>query len=157
ICSHCGVINDLNHILTTCKTTGQEIIWSLVENLWKRKQSTLAWFKPTLGDILGCSLARITNPENGKPVTGRNRLWRIIIAKLAHLIWTTRCQRVITNEGRHPSKSELQNRWTKMINDRLELNCRLTNLKLSTKAIPKELVLQTWKGTLNNEEELLND
>ncbi|KAJ3796747.1 hypothetical protein GGU11DRAFT_649399, partial [Lentinula aff. detonsa] len=107
-----------------------------------------------LGDILGCSLARITNPENGKPVTGENRLWRIIIAESAHLIWTTRCQRVITNEGRHPSKSELQNKWTKMINDRLKLDCRLTNLKLGTKAIPKKLVLRTWKGTLTNEEEL---
>ncbi|KAJ3996504.1 hypothetical protein F5050DRAFT_1571392, partial [Lentinula boryana] len=157
ICSHCGVIDDLTHILTTCEATGQEIIWSLAENLWKRKKSTLAWFKPTLGDILGCSLAKITNPKNGKPVTGENRLWRIIIAESAHLIWTTRCQRVITNEGRHPSKSELQNKWTKMMNDRLELDCRLTNLKLGTKAIPKKLVLRTWKGTLTNEEKLPND
>ncbi|THU77823.1 hypothetical protein K435DRAFT_576771, partial [Dendrothele bispora CBS 962.96] len=33
-CKHCDAIEDLEHILIRCSTTGQQIIWGLVETLW---------------------------------------------------------------------------------------------------------------------------
>jgi hypothetical protein len=64
---------------------------------------------------------------------------------------------VIGNEGIPLSETEAHNKWIKMINDRLELDCRMTNTRYGTKAISQGLVYKTWKGTLKDEEELPED
>ncbi|KAJ3780058.1 hypothetical protein GGU10DRAFT_279975, partial [Lentinula aff. detonsa] len=48
-------------------------------------------------------------------------------------------------------------RWLKMMNDRLEMDCDMTNGRYERKALSKRLVLQTWKGTLSNEKSLPKD
>ncbi|KAE9404986.1 hypothetical protein BT96DRAFT_1068393 [Gymnopus androsaceus JB14] len=44
-----------------------------------------------------------------------------------------------------------------MINDRLELDCKMTHPRYETKALSKIMVTQTWEGTLMGEEELPED
>ncbi|KAJ3792916.1 hypothetical protein GGU11DRAFT_692739 [Lentinula aff. detonsa] len=100
ICAVCGEVDDMTHILTKCQTPGQELIWKLVGELWEKKASTaIPWRDPTIGDILGCGLARIKEPRTERMLTGDARLWKLIIAHSAYLIWTLRCERVIRNSG----------------------------------------------------------
>ena len=49
-----------------------------------------------LGDILGCDLANFT--INGKPNSGKNRLYRIIASGTAFLIWKLMNERRIRGE-----------------------------------------------------------
>ena len=44
-----------------------------------------------------------------------------------------------------------------MINDRLELDCRMTHPHYKTRALSKSLVIQTWEKTLMDEEQLPED
>ena len=52
---------------------------------------------------------------------------------------------------------EVKNKWIDVINTRLELDCRMTHPKYGRKAIPKQLVMQTWSVLLRNEESLPTD
>ena len=97
-------------ILTKCDSPGQNLLWSLVERLWRRKKSSHDWCKLTIGDILGCGTARIIVTGRNKPHPGQNRLWRILIAETAHLTWKLQCKRVIELEGsRSLSETEIRN------------------------------------------------
>lgn len=156
-CSHCGKIDDFRHILTECESPGQAIIWTLAGKLWKMKRSTIPWALPTLGDVLGCNLARISDPETGKVLTGETRLWRIIITQSVYLIWIMRCERLIANNNLPFSPEEVKNRWFRMIDETLEMDKKMTNSKYGKKATPIKLVLQTWKRTLKNEKNLPKD
>ena len=49
---------------------------------------------------------------------------------------------------------ELKNRWYKVMDDRLEMDCRMTNLRYGKKGLKTRVVTSTWKGTLKNEEDL---
>ncbi|KAE9383051.1 hypothetical protein BT96DRAFT_844644, partial [Gymnopus androsaceus JB14] len=108
---HCGKIDDFRHILTECETPGQATIWKLAGKLWEIKRSTIPWTFLALGDILGCSLARITAPGTKRILAGESRLWKILIAESAYLIWIMRCERVIANDHMPFSESEVENRW----------------------------------------------
>ena len=44
-----------------------------------------------------------------------------------------------------------------MINKRLEMDCKMADMKYEKKALPKGLLLNTWKGTLLNEDRLPAD
>jgi len=107
-CTLCGKVDDFRHILTECESPGQNTIWNLASEVWGLKNSTTPWTFLSLGDILGCGLARAKN-------AGENRLWKILIAESAYLIWVLRCERVIANEGNPFTETEVQNRWVKMI------------------------------------------
>ena len=76
----------------------------------------------------------------------------------AYLIWKIRCSRVCepgANFENQPfSSQEVRNRWQKTIDDRLELDCLMTSPKYEKKALSKDIVLETWKGVLHEEEEL---
>ncbi|KAJ3738034.1 hypothetical protein EV360DRAFT_58497, partial [Lentinula raphanica] len=158
ICTICGEVDDMSHILTKCQTPGQELVWKLTGELWKKKtKSGIPWREPTIGDILGCGLARIKGQEKGKLLQGESRLWKLIIAHSAYLIWNLRCERVISNDGQPFPENEVRNRWLKVINNRLELDRRMTNRRYEAKALPKRLVLQTWKEVLADEEKLPKD
>ncbi|KIK61876.1 hypothetical protein GYMLUDRAFT_58521 [Collybiopsis luxurians FD-317 M1] len=140
ICKFCNEIEDMDHILTKCDAPGQTQLWNLTRNLWEIKKSDLEWFKPTLGDIIGCGMARIYGHHKDKPHPGHSRLWRIIIAETAYLIWTLRCRRVIEFEGaRHFTEEELIGHWKKAINSRLELDCNMTKSDTELKQSPTHL------------------
>ncbi|KAE9390539.1 hypothetical protein BT96DRAFT_833264, partial [Gymnopus androsaceus JB14] len=154
ICNECGKIDDFRHILTECESPGQALIWKLVEKIWEMKDRKIPWSFLSLGDILSCGLAK--TKKNGIQA-GENRLWKILISESAYLIWTLRCERVIANEGRAFIARVVTNKWVKMINERLDLDCRMTHHRYGTKALAKGLVIHTWKGTLRNEETLAED
>ncbi len=139
----CGKVEDFSHILTECESPGRSIIWDLAGELWEKKQN-IPWNTPTLGLILGCGLARIAP-------AGDKRLWKIIIAESAYLIWFLRCKRVIENEGRPFAEAEIRNKWVKRMNERLRLDCRMTDKKFEKRALSKKLVHQTWEGTLKDD------
>jgi len=84
----------MEHILTSCKAKARTTAWKLANELWlKRANQPL----PTnLGDILGCGLANFTT--RGKPDTGKNRLYRIIVSETAYLIWKLRNERHIRDD-----------------------------------------------------------
>ncbi|KAJ4482343.1 hypothetical protein J3R30DRAFT_3458588 [Lentinula aciculospora] len=158
ICRDFGEIEDVNHILTKCQTPGQELIWKLAGELWgKKTESGIPWRNPTIGDILGCRLARIKEQTTKKLLLGEARLRKLIIAHSAYLIWTLRCERVISNNGRPFPENEIRNRWLKAINNRRELDRRMTHQRYEVKTLSKRLVLQTWKGVLADEGELPKD
>ncbi|KAF5377136.1 hypothetical protein D9757_001831 [Collybiopsis confluens] len=158
ICKGCDEIEDMEHILTKCEMPGQRLLWELAEQLWKKKKSSFEWGKPAIGDIIGGGMARIYGKKKDKPHPGQNRLWKIIITETAYLIWTLRCKRVIEYEGaRALPESEIQSSWIKMINNRLDLDCRMTRPSCGSKMISKRLVIATWQGTLHKEDSLPRD
>jgi hypothetical protein len=72
-CKDCNVIEDLDHILTGCKSPGQEIIWKAAKSLWLEKEAV--WPTVSLGTILGCGLAEFRD-DKGKIKPGTQRLYR---------------------------------------------------------------------------------
>jgi len=144
----------MDHILTSCKSTARSTAWLLANELWlKRSDSPL----PTnLGDILGCGLANFS--IKGKPDTGKNRLYRIIVSETAFLIWKLRNERRIRDDDGQEHNNiaaETTKRWVNAINKRLTIDRHMTNnIRFGKKAINEKLVKRTWTGCLNNEEYL---
>ncbi|KAK7461033.1 hypothetical protein VKT23_008961 [Stygiomarasmius scandens] len=155
-CPHDHKTEDMTHILTGCESPGQEVIWNLVGELWARKTSTPEWEHPGLGVIMGAGLVQLTT-RTGKRKSGEERLWRILISESAYLIWKLRCERVIQNENTPFSQTEVKNRWTYMINERLQLDRRMTSWKYGKKSLSPGLVEATWKGLLKAEGLLPHD
>ncbi|KAL4255512.1 hypothetical protein AB1N83_014246 [Pleurotus pulmonarius] len=151
-CAHCyGKIEDMGHILTSCETPGQEQVWQLAKDLWEKTGRT--WIQPWIGNIIGCALSKASEGKN-KTDPGGKRLWRIIISESAYLIWKLRCERVIQNGNTVFSIQEVNNRWLAAINNRLELDCDMTDKSLGKRALKAKVVLQTWKGALKGEGQL---
>ncbi|PPQ81543.1 hypothetical protein CVT24_000305, partial [Panaeolus cyanescens] len=70
-CTKCdNKIEDMNHILTECKTSGQDIIWELATKVLQKKGILLR--KPHLGDILACGWN--SKNKKSKEETGKERL-----------------------------------------------------------------------------------
>ena len=157
ICPLCDKQEDMEHILSTCKSTAKSTAWKLANELWlKRNDSPLP---SNIGDILGCSLANFS--ANGKPNTGKNHLYRIIVSETAFLIWKLRNKRWIRDEDsreHHNIVAETTSRWVNVINKRLTIDRHLTNkIRFAKRALNEKLVKRTWKGCLNNKEYLPND
>ncbi|KAK6995687.1 hypothetical protein R3P38DRAFT_2567137 [Favolaschia claudopus] len=106
--------------------------------------------RPSFGEILTCGIA-------GREHRGETRLLRIVISESAYLIWKLRNERVIGAKG-DASNREIENRWLNTINNRLSIDCLLTNTKkYGGKSIRKSLVLETWRKVLMNEDRLPRD
>ncbi|KAJ6458146.1 hypothetical protein C8R47DRAFT_913115, partial [Mycena vitilis] len=144
-CAHCGLIESMDHILTKCDVWGQEQVWDLASELWQMK--TGQDLRPTLGEITACGVIK-------RGDKGTTRLFRIVVSESAHLVWKLRNERVIQQKD-PASLQEIQNRWRKAINNRLSLDCMLTNdSKYGKKAIKKSLVKKTWCKVLKDEDRL---
>ncbi|KAK0464038.1 hypothetical protein IW261DRAFT_1295200, partial [Armillaria novae-zelandiae] len=61
---------------------------------------------------------------------------------------------VVDNDNTPFSPSMVEKTWLRAINDRLELDCLMTNKRFRKKAIKLSLVKNTWKGVLKDEEQL---
>ncbi|KAJ6453427.1 hypothetical protein C8R47DRAFT_929604, partial [Mycena vitilis] len=92
MCSECGALEDLEHILVGFESPGQKMIWKAAKNLWQEKEAI--WPEVSLGTILGCGLAEFRD-EEGKVKRGTQRLYRILMSESAYLIWKLRNDRVI--------------------------------------------------------------
>ncbi|KAJ7486935.1 hypothetical protein FB451DRAFT_1026252 [Mycena latifolia] len=153
-CSTCRVPESLEHIMLECYASGQRQVWKLTERLWRLRYHT--W--PTLnwGLLLGCGLPRFTSTK-GKSVPAQNRFFTIALSTSMYLIWKLRNERVFdTNEP--ASEAEIHNRWVSLINSALKRDLLRTNrARFGSLAIKKQLVLETWSGTLLDEDSLPDD
>ncbi|KIN99350.1 hypothetical protein M404DRAFT_155503 [Pisolithus tinctorius Marx 270] len=150
----CGKIESMSHILTECLCSlFIATIWPLVEHLWS--MHGLKWPTLNFGTILGTCHADFCH--NGKKLKGDNRLFKTLAIESVHLIWKLHCDWVI-NKGTLesiPSNDEIHNKWVHTINLQLKFDCLQMDVQCyGSKALKHDLVLQTWQGTLLNEENL---
>jgi hypothetical protein len=121
-CRHvgCGGEDSLEHILFYCEAPGRERVWELAKALWEKKAPAEHMW-PGLGMILSCGLATFKT-EEGERNYGAERLYRILVSESAKLIWTLRCERVIADTQTTLTESEVEARWYKVLNERLNLD-----------------------------------
>jgi hypothetical protein len=153
-CTMCRVPESLEHIMLECNAPGQLQIWRLVEILWRLRYT--AWPKLNWGILLGCTLAKFKSPK-GNTLPAQNRFFTIIVSTSMYLIWKLRNERVF--ETFTPATShEIHNRWVATINSALKRDRLLANrARFGSLAIKKQLVLNTWSGTLLDEDSLPDD
>lgn len=157
-CPECGVEESMTHILMECDIPGQKEVWDLAKQLWLKKHSYWPDVK-SIDNIIGCSLMRFTT-RNNRWDPGTSRLYRIIISESAHLIWKLRCNRVVGTDNspeQWSSQQEIENKWLSAINRRLTLDRAMTKSCYGSKALQDNTVLDTWSGTLYQEESLPNN
>ncbi len=144
----------MDHILTTCDAPGQEIIWTLARNIWRKK--TKSELIITKGTIMSCGVQPAT--AHRSPTKRTTELFRrILLSESAHLIWRLRNERVI-NKRQPYSENEISQCWLGALNRRLRMDCLLRDKrKYNKKVILKSIVLGTWQNTLENEESLPED
>ncbi|KAF8240449.1 hypothetical protein L208DRAFT_1539698 [Tricholoma matsutake] len=153
-CEHDGQLETMEHVLTDCETPGQKEVWEEARSLWECKRGI--WFEPSMGAVLGSPLSVFKDKE-GNRLIGNTQLYQILMVEATYLIWKLRCAHVCKLKNQPFPSQEVCNRWHKTINDRLELECWMRSPKFEMKAMSKELVLETWKGTLHEEDGLPDD
>jgi ribonuclease HI len=90
-----------------------------------------------------------------KKYAGTSRLYRILVSESAHLVWRLHNEKVIQQKD-SASVPEIHNRWIHQINNRLMIDCAMTNRnKYGKRAIKTAVVKQTWKNVLKDEAILL--
>ena len=155
ICPICDKVEDMEHILTKCEAGTRKEAWRLANSLWAKRHPSA--MPNTLGGVLGCGLASFKTRE-GKPDTGKNRLYRIVVSETAYLIWKLRNERRIQDdEGLVQSTNEVI-RWTNTLNKRLTIDRMLTNkAQFRKNTLDGGLVKSTWRNCLRDEEDLPTD
>ena len=154
-CPMCHKYDTLDHIVSECDATERTTVWSAANELWRRRYDEDL---PTSeGATLGGGLANFLK-ENGKPDSAKNRLYKILITESTHLIWVLRCERRITNEDNpndHHTAEVVRRRWYNKINERMQIDCLLTNKYLyEQKALKAEKVHRTWAKCSTNTTDL---
>ncbi|KAJ7150022.1 hypothetical protein C8R43DRAFT_887574 [Mycena crocata] len=82
-------------------------------------------------------------------------LFRIISESAWHLIWRLIRSKRVIQEKNAASNNEIHNRWLRGINNRLRIDCALTNeMKYGKKFLKKDVVLNTWCKVLKEEDKL---
>ncbi|KAF6760765.1 hypothetical protein DFP72DRAFT_804753, partial [Ephemerocybe angulata] len=156
-CPTCDITETAEHTLTECPSSGQKVVWNLVQRVFEKKG--IDWKRPTPGSIASCGARSIVNPRTGKPRTGASRLYTILVSQSAYLIWKLRCEWRIGKQGEKdgvPTDKEVHNRWVAMVNRIIKLDA----LAAMRKPKGKEkrtgpcpvLFANTWQGVLLDEE-----
>ena len=157
-CPLCLKYDTFEHIITDCSSTERKTTWERANALWKRRYSED--LPVSEGAILGGGLADFRR-DDGRPDAAKNRLYRILITESAHLIWVLRCERRIANEDNprnYHSEETVKNRWYKKINERMQIDCLLTNRYLyENRALRTKVVYNTWADCSTNTEDLHRD
>lgn len=144
VCQHDDVEESMNHILSLCSRPGRKEIWSLTRRILEKRG--IEWWEPTIGMIVSCGIPIMVS-EDGRRLTGNERLYRIVMCLSARLIWTLRCERVIANDGRDFDPYEIEGRWIKAIEERCEMDFEMADSKRYDKrALDLRVVKQTWEG-----------
>ena len=144
-CPRCNEQDTFEHILMDCDSTERRVAWDRANTLWKRRYAED--LPITAGAVLGGGLASFRRPD-GRLDTAKNRLYRILVTETAHVIWVLRCERRITNSddpGHQHTEDAVGNRWHRRINERMQIDCLLTNTFLyERKALGTKKVYATW-------------
>ncbi|KAJ7749050.1 hypothetical protein DFH07DRAFT_775525 [Mycena maculata] len=107
---------------------GQSEIWELAEEIWSKDGQE--WPQLSLGALFGVCLATFKG-DDGKDSPSTARFFHILITESLYLIWKLR-------EGEALTINEIHNR-----------------MKFGKQySLAPSLVLDTWRGRLNNEEKL---
>ena len=129
VCNQCNdnTTDNLEHIMLSCKVTGQEQIWWLVREVQEKRNPDTWQRMNNIGSITRCAFTNFKT-KDGKPKPGDNCLYKILIAESATLIWHLRNQRIckITSEDSWPSKEEVRIKWITRINMRLTIDHTVT-------------------------------
>jgi hypothetical protein len=151
---HCEAVDEtLEHILCSCESPERRKIWDLAKALWKLKMPE-GHLWPGIGMVISCGTVKFTDTLGSRKY-GEERLYRILVSESARLIWRLRCRRVIEDENEPLTSQAIEDTWYKMINDRLRLDCELTNKrKYGSKAIKRRTVAETWANILQDEDQL---
>jgi hypothetical protein len=157
-CVECDACETLEHVLTECTESGQETVWKLARTLFEMKMER-EWPGHSYRTLLGSCAVEIGGGE--KEAKGLNRFYKILMITSMQYIWAIQCERRIPrNNDPQPkhSEDEIHNRWVAKINHRLSIDKMLSSeSRFEKKAIPVQLVLDTWKGTLAEEQTLPNN
>ncbi|KAK0240999.1 hypothetical protein EDD85DRAFT_763089 [Armillaria nabsnona] len=113
----------------------------------------IEWRTPTLGLLLASCLPTFKS-ENAKRDAGKERFYRIAMTISIQTIWSLRVKCVVDNTDVPFSASTVENTWLRAINNRLELDCLMTNKRFGKRALKHGVVKNTWKGVLRDEEQL---
>ncbi|KAL0059957.1 hypothetical protein AAF712_013253 [Marasmius tenuissimus] len=150
VCTHCGRPESIRHILLECEVPGRKTVWTLAEEIWKKKG--LPWPTLGLGTILSCGFTTFGTEE--RPDVGASRFYRILMSESAYLIWKMRNQRVIN--GEQPlSLTQIKNKWVYTLKLRYKTDLLLTNTrKYEKQALPKSLVRSTWHKIMEERDDL---
>lgn len=111
--------------------------------------------------ILGCGPAYFKK-ESGRPDTTKNRLYRILVPEVAHLIcqvlrWERRIRGEDDPKGDR-SERAIQNGWYGKINERTQIDYLLEDTYLyENMALKAKAVYKTWMKCSTNEEGLHRD
>ncbi|KAH9850898.1 hypothetical protein C2E23DRAFT_733868 [Lenzites betulinus] len=157
MCRTCGVEETMHHILKECAAPGQSALWKMAIDVLGKADVQVPPL--TFGAVLGIpSMECRREGSEGPP--GRTRLMRIILSEMAYLIWKIRCERVIEwsgEPGRIHKGTHIQNLWYSAINERLRIDMDRTSRKWKKRRLPPKTVLDTWRGTLQDEASLPED
>lgn len=145
LCSVDNCTDSLEHILGGCTSPGQQIIWSLADDIWKKKTGDhLGPQSPA--SVIGCTFQRVKSTCSTKSA-GLARLLRILVVESAYLVWVLRCERTIQKENSPFSSKEVSGRWFKVIRDRAALDMKVTTPKSGKKARLEAIIKETWEDT----------
>ncbi|KAI0334086.1 RnaseH-domain-containing protein [Cubamyces sp. BRFM 1775] len=158
-CAVCGTLDSLTHILTECTAPGAKELWSLARNMLSPLGLNLP-DAPQMASYISAPLIAVVR-QNEKENTAKSRLARLVLTETMHLVWKTRCERVIswqTTPGRVHTVPELKRRWINVLNKRLwEDQVRAMRAASKRKSKLMKRVQATWCGTLQNEQDLPED
>lgn len=158
MCSACETQETLAHILEECRVSGQDTVWKLAAATLRNRGITLG--NVTLGDAMACAMAD-NKKQNRKPDTALNRLMTIVMSESLYTIWLIRCKWVISKGSNlediiHPN--EVEALWRTRINKRIRVDQTMASKKIfKWKKVTRQMVLNTWSKTLQNEEVLPNN
>ncbi|KAI0670963.1 hypothetical protein C8Q78DRAFT_1069673 [Trametes maxima] len=150
-CSHCGVTENLEHIMLECDAPGQKEVWDAVRAM-VRKKNDKQW-NISIGSLLAIPTMS-SWPPSKKGSKWDARFVRILFTESAHLIWKMRCERVIEHggdPGKYHARREIRARWLSAINGRLKMDQNVAHPRVKKGRIKPQIVHETWKGVLEDE------
>ncbi|KAH9071067.1 hypothetical protein EDB83DRAFT_2221492 [Lactarius deliciosus] len=158
-CEICNMTESMTHILLYCRSNSVDLIWELAKDLWPYDPEK--WPPINLGLILGVGCLSYDPPisaqQGNAPLDnerarqkkdekkGASRLLQILVSEAAHLIWVTRCERVIQEKTHSPH--EIKTRWLNTINKRLTED-KIIATKVKRCDESAQLVEATWGKVL---------
>ncbi|KAH9856131.1 hypothetical protein C2E23DRAFT_866206 [Lenzites betulinus] len=157
VCPTCNEVESMEHILAECQAPGQKALWDMTKRMLEKKGIVLN--RLSIGAILGIPSWE-SRTDKGETCPGKTRLLRISLSETAYLVWKIRCERVISwqeQPDRTHSDHQLRSLWARVMGERLRLDLDRTRRKWGKRSLPRNVVLETWRGTLHDEKALPED